>query len=623
VLPVDLDAQAGRLPQPSRRQTDADPAGQRPATQTRSSPCYRAAPPARSWSPARQHLAGPGRAARRPLARPRRPTRTRRPRPACPAPRPRPNWPPKPQAVAELLAVCARGLPLPVRIVAARAARTTPHLPPRDAGRRTPRRLRPAGRTGRRGPAHETCGQHWPRRSARSAPPAASLFGFAGLSRPGPDISLPARRIPRRPPRRADEGSAARVGARLPGPAARPGPVPDARPDPPLRHRPSPTTSPRTPGEAALRRVLDFYTHTAHTADPPYWTPRVHRSSLTRPPPDAHPQPIPDVLAALAWFDIEHPGPAGRPTHRHEPRPGHPHRVANWPGTLHTFHYRQGHRHDRLWRVAGRAGRRSPTCPIPRHTSKPTGRSATPTTEPWDATRRGSSNLHPGTRPGRGTPRPRPASPHPHGARVCLGSARWRPGRPCDTRPAPGTFTAPVNQPEREAAALNVLGWCAGPAEQVRRRPQPTARPPSPCMDTTTAPRARRKPWTAWATSPHHTGDHQQAIDYYQQARTQLPGPRQHLQCHQYPSTGSATLMSPSASMNRPARYGGKPWSCTRNKAATTDVDRVRQQLDSLDRHLWQRYAKWLFGIPKSTSGNQDFDKPTPQVSSTDAAASS
>ncbi|HET6346375.1 MAG TPA: tetratricopeptide repeat protein, partial [Myxococcota bacterium] len=58
--------------------------------------------------------------------------------------------------------------------------------------------------------------------------------------------------------------------------------------------------------EEALRRVMDFYTHTAHAADrllDPYRQP----IELGPPAPGVQPQPLSDVPAALTWFEAEYP----------------------------------------------------------------------------------------------------------------------------------------------------------------------------------------------------------------------------------------------------------------------------------------------------------------------------
>jgi tetratricopeptide (TPR) repeat protein len=103
--------------------------------------------------------------------------------------------------------------------------------------------------------------------------------------------------------------------------------------------------------QAALRRLLDFYTHTAHTAARLLDT---HRGEieLAPPVPDCHPQALPDIPAAMEWFDTEHQNllAAQRAAAAHGL-----HRTA-WQlaWTLNDFHYRRGHRHDQLavWELA-------------------------------------------------------------------------------------------------------------------------------------------------------------------------------------------------------------------------------------------------------------------------------
>jgi DNA-binding SARP family transcriptional activator/Tfp pilus assembly protein PilF len=60
-------------------------------------------------------------------------------------------------------------------------------------------------------------------------------------------------------------------------------------------------------GLSALRRVVDFYTHTACRTEhvlAPYRDP----IALGPPPPGVRPQQVPDAQAALAWFDAEYRG---------------------------------------------------------------------------------------------------------------------------------------------------------------------------------------------------------------------------------------------------------------------------------------------------------------------------
>ncbi len=101
--------------------------------------------------------------------------------------------------------------------------------------------------------------------------------------------------------------------------------------------------------EAALRRVVDFYLHTAHAADRLVY---LHRVDIELDPPSCSPHPVPDVAAAMEWFGAEHlcllaaqQTAAAREWHR-----------AAWQlaWSLSTFHQLRGHHRDQIntWQVA-------------------------------------------------------------------------------------------------------------------------------------------------------------------------------------------------------------------------------------------------------------------------------
>ena len=106
-----------------------------------------------------------------------------------------------------------------------------------------------------------------------------------------------------------------------------------------------------TERQDALRRALDFALHTAHAADR-LLSPQRQPIRLDPPAPGVISEPLPDIAAALAWFQAEHPvllaaqhTAAGQAWH-----------LAVWQlaWALETFHYRRGHPHDRLamWQAA-------------------------------------------------------------------------------------------------------------------------------------------------------------------------------------------------------------------------------------------------------------------------------
>ncbi|WP_148088675.1 AfsR/SARP family transcriptional regulator [Saccharothrix texasensis] len=111
--------------------------------------------------------------------------------------------------------------------------------------------------------------------------------------------------------------------------------------------------------QAALGRVLDFYTHTAHHADLML---DVHRGplGLAAPSPGTHIHSPADATEALAWFDSER---ATLLAAQHVAALRHSHHTVWWLAmSLDTFHHRRGHRHDRLaaWRAAAQAAEHLP-----------------------------------------------------------------------------------------------------------------------------------------------------------------------------------------------------------------------------------------------------------------------
>ena len=106
--------------------------------------------------------------------------------------------------------------------------------------------------------------------------------------------------------------------------------------------------------EAALRRILDFYIHTAHAADR-LLSPHRPLVQLDSPVPGSSPTPLPDLPAALEWFDAEHANMLAA----QDTAVGHGWHDATWQlaWTLVSFHLRRGGDQEDLamWRAARRA----------------------------------------------------------------------------------------------------------------------------------------------------------------------------------------------------------------------------------------------------------------------------
>jgi hypothetical protein len=249
--------------------------------------------------------------------------------------------------MADLLAGCA-GLPLAVGIVAARANRHERFPLAALAGELRDR--------SRRLDALDLGEPQATLRGVRSCStralsgPAAAAFGLLGLA-PGPDIGLPAAASLLDQP----EPTARMLLRELADASLLNEHVPDryrmhdlvrlyATDHVPHDHSP-------TKREAGLRRVLDHYLRTARAAD------RLldpHRDPIIIDPltSGAHPQPLPDARAALAWFTAEHANllAAQQIAAQHDWHSA----VWQLAWTLDTFHNRGRHHHDRLvaWRAA-------------------------------------------------------------------------------------------------------------------------------------------------------------------------------------------------------------------------------------------------------------------------------
>jgi tetratricopeptide (TPR) repeat protein/DNA-binding XRE family transcriptional regulator len=111
--------------------------------------------------------------------------------------------------------------------------------------------------------------------------------------------------------------------------------------------------------QAALRRVLDFYLHTAFAADRLLES---HRKPIDLAPPAAgcHPLALSGIPAAMDWFEAEHQNLLAA----QQVAFAHASHTTVWQlaWALHNFHYRRGHRHDQLavWRLAATAAHHLP-----------------------------------------------------------------------------------------------------------------------------------------------------------------------------------------------------------------------------------------------------------------------
>jgi tetratricopeptide (TPR) repeat protein len=413
----------------------------------------------------------------------------------------------EPDAAAELVSICA-GLPLAVRIVAGRAAQHPLFRLETLVGelRDVPARL--AGLDAGGVQANLQAVLSW----SLSAldPPAGRLFALLGIA-PGPDISLRAvASLAAEPTAQArallrELENASLIQEHVPG-----------------RYRMhdlvrlyAATAAQRDLTEdacdAAMRRVLDFYTHTARAANRLL---EPHSPPLPLHPPalGVHPWPLLDAQAAMAWLDIEHPVLLAA-QQAAVSRGLHP-VVWQLAWGLYGFHFRLGHRHERLavWQAALDSALRVPD-PIPRIVAHRLLGHA------YAYLRYHTEAVH-------HLQRAVALSEDQHDADLQARAHRilaWAWERRGDDRKALEHATRArdlhreIHQPIWESNALNAMGWHAAKLGEYD-----TAR--TYCQDALKLLRAHPDPpdeagpLHSLGYIAHHTGDHQQAVGYYEQA---------------------------------------------------------------------------------------------------------
>jgi tetratricopeptide (TPR) repeat protein len=477
----------------------------------------------------------------------------------------------EPAAVAELLAVCA-GLPLAVAIVAALAQR---HPTFRLAVLAEELRDVSARLDGLdAGDLHVNLRAALSSSVRALSPPAASVFGLLGIA-PGPHISLPAAASLAALP----EGQARAVLRELENASL-------VQQHAPGRYRMHDLVRlyatetachdlAEDAREAALRRVLDFYTHTAHTADR-LLSPHRPPVQLDLPAPGAYPQPLPDVPAALGWLDTEHPVLLAA----QRTAASHVWYTLVWrlAWALDTFHGRRGHRHDRLavWRGALDAAAYLPG-PTPRILAH---RLFGLSYAELGRHEEGIGHLHQALALAEEY---HDIDQQARAHRVLAMAWELR----GDNRQAMRHATRSLDLhrttdvPGWEADAFNIVGWYA-----ARSAEYDTAR--RHCQAALTLYRQHHNPEGEAATLDslgyiaHHTGHHRQAIRYYQQAFTL------------YRAVGNTSQSADTLdSLGHPHIAAGEhehartAWrealDLYQNQGRNTDAARVQQQLDDLD----------------------------------------
>jgi tetratricopeptide (TPR) repeat protein len=410
----------------------------------------------------------------------------------------------EPGAVRELIALCG-GFPLALGIVAAHA-RTRPHVPLaalaadlRDLGLGALDADEPA--------ASLPAVLSWSRDAL--TPPQATAFALLGVA-PGADIGLPAAasltgldpdeaRVVLRGLEQASLISQEPHGRYRMHDLIRAYAVDTAR------------DLPDDVRDAALCRVLDFYTHPAHAAAR-LLNPQRRPLGSEPPVPGARPLPLPDVTAALAWLDTEHAGllaaqRTAAARHRH-------HTVWQVAWALITFQARRAHLRDRLavWRAALDAAAHLPDPAARVRAHRFLGVACTDLGRHDEA----AEHLHRALALAEHHRDPaEQALTHQTLARACERRGDDRRALLHATR-ALGFFRG-LDQPVWVASALNDVGWCA-----ARLGEHDTAR--AHCQDALALHRRHDNPRGVADTLDSlgyiedRTGDHRQAVGYYRQA---------------------------------------------------------------------------------------------------------
>lgn len=257
--------------------------------------------------------------------------------------------------------------------------------------------------------------------------------------------------------------------------------------------------------DAARRRLIDFYLHTAHSADV-LLEPHRPPISLAPPAPGTRVRPVPDPMA---WFAAEHANllAAQRVATEHQA-------VWQLAWSLNTFHSRRGLRHDRLavWRAALDAtaglpdpGPRTRVLRLLGYACASLGRHEEATAHLYEALRLAELQ-HDLTEQGRA-----------HQTLASAWELRGEQRRSFDHSLAALKVFRALDRPVWVAEALNAAGWSAAALGE-----HDTAR--EHCQAALVLHREHRNTdgeadtLDSLGYIAHQTGDHSQAVDHYRQA---------------------------------------------------------------------------------------------------------
>ena len=266
-----------------------------------------------------------------------------------------------------------------------------------------------------------------------------------------------------------------------------------------------------TTREPALRRIVDFYTHTAYAADRVIY-PQREPIELPRYAPGSRPRSMPDPTTAMVWFDTEYPNllAAQQIATRYRWH----HTVWHLAWTLATYQHSRGHRNDRLavWRTALNAAKHISDAVPQIITHRQLGQAHSVADRHDEAI----DHLHLALTL---------AEQHDHPAHQAHTHhiLTWACSRRGDNHQALHHATQAIHlyrtlhQPAWEADALNAAGWCAAQVGDYD-----TAR--THCQAALTLYRKHNDLTGVAGTLDnlgyidHHTGHHRRAVDHYQHA---------------------------------------------------------------------------------------------------------
>jgi len=478
----------------------------------------------------------------------------------------------EPEAVAELLVVCA-GLPLAIRIVAARAQHhpTFPLAVLADELRDVSARLDGLD-----------AGDLWVNLRAVLAwsvrtlgPRAASLFGLLGIA-PGPDISLPAAASLAALP----EGQVRVVLRELEHASLAQQHAPGRyRMHDLIRLNATDTAHKELAEEvrdAALRRVLDFYVHAAHTAA------RLlvpHRRPIELGPlaSGALAHRLLDAPAAVAWFEAERPNLIAA----QQVAAAHAWHLTVWQlaWAVSTFHHRRGRLHEELaaWQAALEAAAHLPDDPTTRaRTHQYLGRAYTVLGHHEEAI----SHQHQALALADSMPDPTDQA-HTHRELAYAWEQRGDDRQALHHATRALDLFRTLDQPVWEAYALNAVGWYAarlGDFDIARDHCQTALA----LHQHHHNPTGQAAALDSLGNIEHHTDHDHQAIDYYQQALSLYRASG-----HIYQRANTLDRLGhPYVALGQ-REQARATWrqalELYQQQGRTEDAERVRQRLDALD----------------------------------------